>query len=432
MIKVWAISTLCLASVLLSGTAFADPAGVTTEMDLRKLLQAASDDGWVTLSSTETESVQALSIEGVSINNRSRGSVSKPASKPADCEAFAQLNPDGLYAETVSAMGKSPDIATVFTNLLDGRPVSEGLLVPLENIADCGETFEIWSYLAGWEDMQSPQTAGKLIAALNHHGPLIREKAGVTLAIRAGLSGNRSMMRRIADTLEDSGLHGTPAWARDPAHILLEALLLQASNPMESQGRLEWLAERDGPEQMTAIELLKSTGDNQMAEASLERLGEDFSATNRWGARELQLNAAFETRDLTNIGDILDAMEAEGQPIEMRVASRLADLVSSNLDAESAVDQIAALNAYHRLKPRFSNLSADAAKDLAGQVDAVFSKVFMSENEADAEAAKNDAMSDAVFASPSKLRRFDSVGVETYLSQISKDVATAKTVLSDG
>lgn len=432
MIKRWATSTICLASALLSGAALADPVGITTETDLRKLLQAASDDGWVTLSSTETESAQALSIEGVSINSPSRTSSPAPGSIAADCEAFADLNPDGLYVESFADIGKDQQMAIVLTDLLVGRPVSETERKIFENISDCGETFEIWSYLAGWEDMQSPQTAAKLIAALNHHEPLIREKAGVTLAIRAGLSGNDSMMRRIADTLEDSELHGTAIWSRDPSHILLEALLLQTTNPAGSQGRLEWLAERDGPEQMIAIERLKSIGDNKMAEASLELLEGDFSATNRWAARELQLNAAFEARDLANIGEILDAMDAEGQAVPTLMSSRLADLILSSLEAESAVDQIAALNAYHNFKPRFESLPQDKAEALSRQVDAVFSRVFMSVESPNQALHNAQPQEKAVFSSPAKLRRFDSSGVETYLSQISKDVATARTVLSDG
>jgi len=249
---------LGLITCLLAGLQVADTAaaqssavGNNGKSDLRELLRAASEDGWVEFVPGEKN------VKAPVQNN-----LIEMIAEPQDCSILAGYDPNGLFSENPL---DDRQINNLLPKLLEGIALSEAELQRVEGLGKCGPEFATWEHLALSQMSPTAVPADTGIAGLYFQSMHIRRRAGVTLAIATGLTGDRASLRRYADMLQDAGLHNTKATQRDPRHILLDALLLESSDLNDAKQRYEWLSKSDGPEQIIALDRLSALGPGDVA-----------------------------------------------------------------------------------------------------------------------------------------------------------------------
>jgi hypothetical protein len=203
----------------------------------------------------------------------------------------------GHFVELATDRPETMPLARTLSDLVDpgydGRPVE----IDLTSASDCGPSFLPWQVLASPETVLDAQTEGALTRSLAKMDDNLQRIIDLRIATRAGLSGNTRLMRRVSDTLIDAGLHGQKYHNRDPEHVLLDALLRLEREPVSARYRLSWLAERDGPEQLIAIDLMRKASAAPAAQTALNRLSDSPDPSTRLGAQHRLLSNAIEDAD---------------------------------------------------------------------------------------------------------------------------------------
>ena len=286
------------------------------------------------------------------------------ASKPADCLALAPLFDGGQggfatgkFVELSTDWPETADLARTLSDLIDpgygGLPVA----LDLSQAGECGVSFLPWQALADPGRPMDAVTEAALTGELAKMQPALRRLLGVRIATRAALLGNDRLTRRVTDTLVDSGLHGLPRHDADPEHVLLDALIVRGFDAVSARARLSWLAERDGPEQLVAIDLLRDIDAAPVAQAELRRLSDSPDERVQLDARKRLLANAVEDADIELVAEMvtLDNNLTDDAQSRAHLAARL----SGALDEDDLGTVIRALDVVERLDAKGVTLGAD-------------------------------------------------------------------------
>ena len=327
----------------------------TVNSDLRTLLQAASEDGWIEfVPDGKPMSVSAPEVSGALTSTSRR--------KVPDCNKYSGIDADGLFSENPI---EDHELNRLMPKLLEGLPLNETHLDLFLGLSDCGREFATWEHLALSQYEGQAVHADVAIAALYEQSPYIRQRAGLTLAIAAGLSGDIASLRRFADMLEDAELHGTDVTKRDPRHILLETLLLEIHHPEEARLRFKWLSEHDGPEQLIAIERLTANGDADFAADSLARLGEDSSQADKRQLADLKMKAILTQGQLSDISFFLKSGSIDLAEITPDRQATLVEMTRKALIGDDTLEKIVALDLYSEFTSLYADQNVEETVDLA-------------------------------------------------------------------
>ena len=407
------ITVFVLPLILLTSVASAQ-SNVTDEVmnsDLRDLLLAASEDGWIEF------------VPNTKTMNEGIPSVADKRSLDAsDCAAFAGSDPNGLFIENPLA---DRELNALLPKLLEGESLTDVELNRFVGLGQCGSDFAIWEHLAVAQSDELQIDPEPAIAALYSHTVYIRERAGLTMAIAAGLSGDKATMRRFADMLQDAGLHGTPAFERDPRHILLDALLLEGHDPNGARQRYEWLSERDGSEQIIAIDRLTELGSSAIAAKSLDRMTEDLSFTDTSQLAELKLKAVFESGQILNVSKLLKSGSLSAADFTNESLTALEGLTRSALLGDNINEKITALDLYSEFPDYYET------QDFEEVVERAFGSIIGASVETVKEVEITVPTDPSHLASKS-LKKVNSENANNFISDISEDLMKAQKVLSNG
>ena len=350
-------ATCVFAIGVMTNTAFAQTVSGedTINSDLRTLLQAASEDGWIEfVPNGKPMNISSPETPGILMSN--------PRGKAPDCDQYTGIDADGLFSENPV---KDHEINSLLPKLLEGLPLSETHLDLFLGLSDCGREFATWEHLALSQYEGQAVHADVAIAALYEQSPYIRQRAGLTLAIAAGLSGDIASLRRFADMLEDAKLHGTVVTKRDPRHILLESLLLEIHHPEEARLRFKWLSEHDGPEQFIAIERLTANGDADLAANSLDRLAEHSSQADRQKLTDLKLKAVLAQGQLSDVSFFLKNGSINPTEITPDRRTTLIEMTRKALIGDDTLEKIVALDLYSEFTSLYNGQNVEETVDLA-------------------------------------------------------------------
>ncbi|MEM7728171.1 MAG: hypothetical protein AAF311_02735 [Pseudomonadota bacterium] len=372
----------------------------------------------------------------------------RPAKNPpdtvvADCDVLLPLAgggqdgfADGLFTEmatdeaTDDASGAAlagrlaRTLADLADPAYDGRPLE----LDLSAAAECGPSFLPWQVLAapGRDIGAGGETT--LTGELSKMSDGLRRLLGLRIATRAALSGNMRLARRVSDTLIDSGLHGHPVHDRDPEHVLLDALLHRASDPVSVRARLSWLAERDGPEQMIAIDLLRTLDAAPVAQSELRRLSTSPEAGVRIEAQQRLLAHAVEDADIALVAEMVTANNNLADDPDSR--ARLAARLEATLDAGDPQAAIRALDVIDRMRAKGMQFT-DALDAKATARLAAFATPLAPDAAPDATPNFRDgpsAQSDA----PVVPAALNGPEADDYLDALGADIARYREVLANG
>lgn len=313
--------------------------------NLRNLFEAAGRNGLVDLKDREPSEASKASATA-------KARAAKPV---ADCMTLAPLFDGGqgafgtgLFTELRVDWPENAVLAGTLAELID--PGYDGRVLPLDlsRASDCGPSFLPWQALADPGHVLGAKDEATLTGVLANMNPNLRRQLGVQIAIRAGLLDNLRLTRRISDTLIDAGLHGEPHHDRDPEHILLDALLKMSRDPVGARSRLSWIAERDGPEQMVAIDLMRQIDAAPAARSELQRLSESPDQHVRLNAEQRLLATAIDDADIEYVAELVTGTNnlANDAPARARLAVRLDEAI----DAYDPLKVIQALNLIDRLE----------------------------------------------------------------------------------
>lgn len=342
----------CIICVSFANPAFSQsPGQAGVNDDLRDLLKAASEDGWIEFVPKD-ENVKAGEV----------GTIPAITEVSQDCSLLEGIDKNGLFVENPLS---DRELNRLLPLLLEGETLLENQLSRIMSFNSCSPEYEIWSYLAASQIDGAALNTEKAITALYQHKPHIRRRAGLSLAIAAGISGDRTSLRRYADMLQDAGLHNVTAYARDPRHILLDALLLETNDPKGAKQRYEWLSAHKGSVQMIAIERLTSLGEGEFASNSLTRLGEDFSLGNPSQITDLKVKAAFETAELSSVSDLLKSGSVDIESISVEHKEQLAERLQAALLNDNQKEKIFALDILSEFGNLLENRDFDKNAELA-------------------------------------------------------------------
>lgn len=379
--------------------------------DLRELLQAASEDGWIEF--VPDERTLKVSPQSVPII---------PALTARDCSIFDGVDLNGLFDE--NPIGNR-ELNSLLPKLLEGVKVTNDQLDLFSGLSTCGPEFSVWEYLAASQTKGKAVAADKAISALYFQSVYIRERAGLTLAIAAGLADDRASLRRFADMLQDAGLHNTKATERDPRHVLLDALLLERLDPSGARQRYEWLTENGGPEQILALERLTILGDEKFATATLDRLAQDLSQNNPSYLANLKVKAALEGGELSDVSPILKSGLLNKTDVTNDTQALLVEHTRTALSGNNLIEKIAALDLYSG----FPYLYVD--QDLEAEADLAFKTIIGAGSE-ESNITEKEQTTVSVNASSPAMNATNSGTVSQFISDISDDLMTAERILSNG
>lgn len=402
-----------ITGFLMTGLASAQmgPSKDAMNSDLRDLLQAASEDGWIEFVPNE----KTVEYPGQSV-------LDDAAARVGDCPAFIGIDPNGLFSENPL---KDRALNRLLPKLLEGMALTETQLGRFSGLAICGPEFATWEHLASSQVKGRAVSADTAIAALYSQNVHIRERAGLTLAIAAGLADDRASLRRFADMLEDAELHSTSATERDPRHIFLDALLLESRDPSGARQRYEWLSKNDGPEQILALDRLTVLGASKFASDSLDRLGQDLSLTDPSRLAELKMRAALETGRLSDVSTLLRSGSIVLADVTDETKVTLVNMTRTALSGDDVSKQIAALDLYSRFASFYVDQDLETAAELA------FDTIIGTVSEAEYIEGK-DRVADFGKESLHELKKVNSEDVSRFISDISKDLVDAERILSNG
>lgn len=280
----------------------------------------------------------------------------KPKKPVANCMTLSPLFDGGqgdfatgMFTELRIDWPENAVLAGTLADLID--PGYDGRKLPLDlsQASECGPSFIPWQALADPATVLGAKDETILTGALAKIDPNLRRQLGVQIAIRAGLAGNMRLTRRISDTLIDAELHGQPRHDRDPEHILLEAIMKMTSDPVGARSRLSWIAERDGPEQMAALDLMRKIDAAPAARSELQRLSESPDKDVRLSAEQRLLSAAIDDADIEYVAELVTLTNnlADDSDARARLAVRLEEAIDATdpLKAIQALDVIGRLDA---------------------------------------------------------------------------------------
>ena len=418
------LSVFALGLLAFSSPAFAEdvqetatPEDIRGQADrIRSLFQAAGRNGLVSFREQQEQNGEMPLQE-----------VDAGLEEVADCMTLSPLFDGGQgsfatghFVELATDRPETRALAQTLSDLIDpgydGRPVA----VDLTSAYDCGPSFLPWQVLASPEVVLDAQTEGELTNALASFDPNLMRLMGLRIATRAGLSGNTRLMRRVSDTLIDAGLHGQPHYDRDPEHVLLDALLRLRREPVSARARLSWLAERDGPEQLVAIDLLRRANAAPVAQSELRRLSDSPDDMTRLGAQHRLLTHAVEDADINQLAQMVTVSNnlTGDEESRARLTARLMDEISS----EDPFRAVQALDVIDRMRSNGMEFS-----------DALNAKVDVRIAELSASAQANKTKAQALALPDAKgPESFNEKGLSNYLETISNDLDTYQEVLSRG
>jgi len=314
--------------------------------NLRNLFQAAGRSGLVSFKGDEAQGGVTPPV------------IEAPRDRPvADCMTLAPLFDGGqggfatgLFTELRTDWPENAVLAETLSALIDPGYDGRALPLDLSSASDCGPSFLPWQALADPGHNLGAKDEGTLTAALAQMEPALRRQLGVQIATRAGLSGNMRLTRRISDTLVDAGLHGKAHHDRDPEHILLDSILRMSRDPIGARARLSWIAERDGPEQLTAIDLMRQIDAAPAAHSELRRLADSPDDEVRLSAEQRLLANAIEDFDIELVSELVTTTNNLAGDAESR--ARLAVRLEEAVDAEDPLKAIQALDVIDRLEDK--------------------------------------------------------------------------------
>jgi hypothetical protein len=312
--------------------------------NLRNLFEAAGRNGLVDLKNRDLSEAEKTAA----------GKKPRTAESVSDCVTMAPLFDggqgdfaSGLFTELRIDWPENALLAGTLADLIDPGYDGRALPVDMSRAGDCGPSFLPWQALADPARELGAKDETVLSAALADMDIHLRRQLGVQIAIRAGLAGNLRLTRRISDTLIDSKLHGQPHHDRDPEHILLDAILKMSRDPIGARSRLSWIAERDGPEQMVALDLMRQIDAAPAARSELQRLSESPDGYVRFNAEQRLLSSAIDDADIEYVAELVTSTNnlANDDDARARLAVRLEEAIEAPdpLKAVQALDVIGRL-----------------------------------------------------------------------------------------
>ena len=423
MIRPVLITSLCLSVFALGPSAFG--ASETDKLNqkadgLRNLLEVAGRKGLVDLKGEGTKEGPADAATDAEPKPLA------PAPK-ADCMALAPLFDGGqdgfatgMFTELTQDWPETTDLARSLATLVD--PGYDGRLLPvdLRRAGDCGPSFLPWQALASPGEALDAQTEATLTEALSKMEPDLKRLIGVQIAIRAGMAGNVRLSRRIADTLTDEGLHNRAHHDRDMEHVLLDAILKMQRDPVGARARLSWIAERDGPEQFHAIDLLRKLDATPQARNELTRLSDSPDEEQRVSAHTRLIATAIEDSDIGLVAEMVTTTDLLNEDVES--LARLTARLEQALSADEPLKAVQALDVIERLEakgvefgPALLSKASQRLNSLTAAPTQTVSKEFASPL---AESAVPDALSGN--------------DLDRYLGDLENDMTAFEEVLSRG
>lgn len=411
------ILSLCLGAFAASPVTAADSPEDVHEVanGLRDLLQAASRTGLVDLKGQSAQDEPAEDAPTLEI-------------PVADCLAIAPLFDGGQdrfatgeFTELTRDWPETAALAGTLDVLLDPAYDGTPLPVDLRRSGECGSSFLPWQVLADPSRPLDAKTEASLTTALSHMKPSLRRMVGVQIAIRAGLENNIRLSRRVADTLTDAGLHGRAHHQRDMDHVLLDALLKMTRDPVGARARLSWIAERDGPEQFHAIDLLRNLDANGAARHELERLSDSADEAQRESAQIRLIATAIEDADIELVAEMVAATDMLGNDAAS-LASLNARLDQAVSDGD-ALKAVQALDVIERLRAKGVEFDAALLSKAARRLKAL----SHNPDEADASASYSSELSVR-----NRPKTVSAAALDDYLGSLSSDLATFEEVLNRG
>lgn len=311
--------------------------------NLRNMFEEAGRSGLVDLKNRQpTDADKAAAIKR------------KPKKPVADCMTLSPLFDGGqgdfatgMFTELRIDWPENAVLAGTLADLIDPGYDGRKLALDLSRASECGPSFLPWQALADPATVLGAKDETILTGALAKIDPNLRRQLGVQIAIRAGLAGNMRLTRRISDTLIDAELHGQPRHDRDPEHILLEAIMKMTSDPVGARARLSWIAERDGPEQMAALDLMRKIDAAPAARSELQRLSESPDKDVRRSAEQRLLSAAIDDADIEYVAELVTLTNNLADDTDAR--ARLAVRLEEAIDATDPLKAIQALDVIGRL-----------------------------------------------------------------------------------
>lgn len=423
MIRPILISSICLSVFALGPSAFGGdkPEDLQGQADgLRNLLEVAGRKGLVQLSGSDIES------EDASAEPEAEEAIADTV-PIADCMALAPLFDGGqdgfatgMFTELTQDWPETTDLARSLATLVDPSYRGESLAIDLRRAGDCGPSFLPWQALANPAETLDAQTEAELTQALSDMDPALKRLIGVQIAIRAGMAGNLRLTRRIADSLTDEGLHNQPHHDRDLEHVLLDALLKMQRDPVGARARLSWIAERDGPEQFYAIDLLRALDASPEARSELTRLSDSPDEEQRQSAHTRLIATAIEDSDIELVAEMVTTTDLLNDDVES--LARLTARLEQAIAADDPLRAIQALDVIERLEAKGVEFGPALLSRAASRLASL--------SETPTQKTSNDfASALPVRAVPDALSGPE---LDTYLGDLSGDITAFQEVLSHG
>lgn len=385
--------------------------------DLRSLLEVAGRSGLVEMSE-RPETAYVEPADGLVVTSKDLS---------ADCLALAPLFDggqgqfaEGLFVEIAKDNSEYTKLARTLATLTDPGYVEQPLEIDLKNAALCGPTFLPWQALANPGKELTADAEAALSIALSDMNVPLRQTVGLQIAIRAGVSDNMRLARRVADTLSDAGLHNQPRHDSQPENVLLEGMLRMRRDPVGARARLSWVADRDGPEQFMAIDLLRKLDALDDNRSDLVRLSESPDSVARTGARERLLSQSIEDGEITQLTAVLQSPQQLGDAGDLK--DELSVRLIETLENGTAMDAVLTLDLIDRL--RVQGLAI--APDLDAAVQARLALM------AAPPSATNKAQFASTFEKRSAPDTLNGPDLDQYLGALSEDLTQFQEVLARG
>lgn len=384
--------------------------------NLRNLFEAAGRNGLVDLKNRELSEAEKVAA--------GKPSATKSVS---DCMTLAPLFDGGqgdfatgMFTELRIDWPENALLAGTLADLIDPGYNGQELPVDLSSAGDCGPSFLPWQALADPGRVLGAKDETILTSALAGMDANLRRQLGVQIATRAGLAGNLRLTRRISDTLIDAGLHGQPRHDRDPEHILMDAILKMSRDPIGARSRLSWIAERDGPEQMVALDLMRKIDAAPAARSELQRLSESPDQYVRLNAEQRLLSAAIDDADIEYVAELVTRTNnlANDENSRKRLAVRLDEAI----EADDPLKAIQALDVIDRLEAKGLEFSPALKAKADARLQALTSDT-LSADSADFKSSLQKT------AAPDTLNGPE---LTDYLGTVNTDMDTYREVLSRG
>ncbi|GLQ21439.1 hypothetical protein ACFFUB_10580 [Algimonas porphyrae] len=415
------ILSVSLSALALGPSAFAgdkDQQAFDTKVEnLKNLLEVAGRSGLVEMKE-RPETAPLKSADGPATTSKDLS---------ADCMALAPLFDGGqgdfaagLYTEIAKDDAALAPLARSLADLTDPSYAGGELEVDLENAGLCGPTFLPWQVLATPGRVLNADTEAALSNALAEMDAPLRRTVGMQIAIRAGMADNHRLARRVADTLSDARLHNQARHDSQPENVLLEGILRVARDPVGARARLSWVADRDGPEQFHAIDMLRKMDAISENREELTRLSDSPDPVLRTHARERLLAQSVEDGEIAQLAAVLQHPQQLGDDDSLK--RDLSARLITTLQTGSAMDAVLSLDLIDRLRSQGLTIDAQLSKAAADRITAM--------------ARADSQTKTAEFTSPFNQRSapdgLSGPDLETYLGELSEDLTTFQEVLARG